>query len=146
MVATSISSQPSVVLVIDSDPGIQREMRDRLVSLGYSARSVDDCESALGIVSTTPPDLVLLTGRIHRNEAGDGLQAELSRWGIPLLDLLSPDTATLSTNPLSADAPDTDAVPIIEDADLKLRVDIALQSRTLQTALMTENVRLAAER
>jgi diguanylate cyclase (GGDEF)-like protein len=146
MVATSISSQPSVVLVIDPDPGIQREMRDRLVSLGYSARSVDDCESALGIVSTTPPDLVLLTGRIQRNEAWDGLQAELTRWGIPLLDLLSPDTATLSTNPLSADPPDTDAVPVIEDADLKLRVDIALQSRTLQTALMTENVRLAAER
>jgi len=146
MVATSISSQPSVVLVIDPDPAVQREVRDRLVSLGYSARSVDDYESALGIVSTTPPDLVLLTGRIQPNQSWDGLQSELARWGIPLLDLGSLDSDTFSTRPLSTDLADGGALRAIEDADLKLRVDTALQSRTLQTALMTENVRLAAER
>jgi two-component system, cell cycle response regulator len=146
MVATSVSSQPSVVLVIDPDPAIQRDMRDRLVALGYSARSVDDYESALGVVSATPPDLILLTGNNPRSEAWSELQAELGRWGIPMLDLGATDANKLSTSPLPEDPAFLPAMPDIEDEELKLRVDTALQSRTLQDALMTENVRLAAER
>src|SRR5438552_1022708 len=146
MVATSVRSQPSVVLVIDPDPAIQRDMRDRLVALGYSARSVDDYESALGVVSATPPDLILLTGNNPRSEAWSELQAELGRWGIPMLDLGATDANKLSTSPLPEDPAFLPAMPDIEDEELKLRVDTALQSRTLQNALMTENVRLAAER
>jgi len=135
-----------MVLVIDPDPAIQREMRDRLIALGYSARSVDDYDSALSVVFTTPPDLVLLTGNNPDGEDSTNLHAELSRWGIPLLDLGPGETGTLDTNPLP-DAPQrASSRPAIEDTDLKLRVDTALQTRTLQTALMTENVRLAAER
>src|SRR6476661_3707243 len=115
MVATSQSSQPAVVLVIDPDPSIQRDVRDRLVALGYSARSVDDYESALGVVSTTPPDLVLLTGNSPRSEAWNGLQTELGRWGIPMLDLGANDASSLSTSPLPDDPAFSPALPIIED-------------------------------
>src|SRR3954452_12697358 len=120
MVATSQRSQLPVVLVIDPDPDIQRDMRDRLVALGYSARSVDDYESALGVVTATPPDLVLLTGNSTRSEAWDGLQTELSRWGIPMLDLGSTDASSLSTSPLPDDPAFLPVLPIIEDSDLKL--------------------------
>ena len=53
----------SMVLVVDPDPSNQRALRDRLLRLGYSARSADDDASALEIVSSTPPDVVLVPDR-----------------------------------------------------------------------------------
>ena len=54
------SSQPAMVLVVDADPDNQRALRDRLLRLGYTARSADDHQSAFVIVSSTPPDVALV--------------------------------------------------------------------------------------
>jgi len=115
--------------MIDPDPARQHEVRNKLVAMGYTVRSVDDYESALGIVGSTPPDVVVVSGVTSQAEGRDDLQVELKRWGVPLLDLQAP-----------ADEAE------IDEQELKLRVDAALQTRTLQQALMAENARLSAER
>jgi diguanylate cyclase (GGDEF)-like protein len=147
MLASSFSrSKSAVILVIDPDPESQRRTRERLMEMGYSARSVDDYQSALDVVATTPPDVVLLSGRSTRSSGWEELQTELKRWGIPILTLgMSEETGHLATSPLpGVHAPEVH--PAWNDKDLKLRLDAALQSRTLQEALMTENARLTAER
>lgn len=142
MLASSYSkSRPAVVLVIDPDPESQRQTRERLLEMGYTARSVDDYESALDVVATTPPDVVLLSNKSPGGAGWNELQTDLKRWGIPILTLgMSEDTGQLATGPMA------EIHPAWNDKDLKLRLDAALQSRTLQEALMTENARLTAER
>jgi two-component system, cell cycle response regulator len=139
VVSSSRGSQPSVVLVIDPDPARQRQMRDRLMALGYTARSVDDYDAALQLIANTPPDAVLLAGQAARGEGWNALQTQLNTWGIPLVDLGQRDDA----QPVDGQQ---QAPPAFDDKALKLRVDAALQARTLQDALMTENARLSAER
>ena len=134
---SSVHSQPALVLVVDADPTNQRTMRDKLLRLGYTARSADDHQSAVAIIAATPPDVVLLPGYADYNEGWNELQPQLDSWGIPVLRL-SPPSATSTT-----------VLPeILEmgDADLKLRVDSALEQRNLYKALVIENARLAAER
>src|SRR5947199_10007191 len=94
--STTTGSQPAMVLVVDADPSNQRALRDRLLRLGYTARSADDDQSALAIVSATPPDVVLLPGQADVGEGWAGLQQQLDTWGIPVLKLtaLSDDTQT----------------------------------------------------
>jgi diguanylate cyclase (GGDEF)-like protein len=111
---------------VDPDPTRQRETRDRLVILGYSVRSADDYEAAIGVINVTPPDVVVVNGLPTEGEQWNKLQGELNKWGLPMM---------------------TFGVPLDEDdKSLKLRVDAALQSRTLQDALLIENARLTAER
>jgi diguanylate cyclase (GGDEF)-like protein len=130
---SSVSSQPALVLVVDPDPASQRTLRDRLLRLGYTARSVDDHQSALEIIAATPPDVVLLPGNADRSEGWGALQTQLDNWGIPVLRLGEPAPRPAPT----ADPGDT---------DLKLRVESALQTRNLYKALVLENARLSAER
>ena len=130
IVSSSARAKSAVILVVDPDPIRQRETRDRLVILGYSVRSADDYSAALGVVEVTPPDIVVVCGLPTQGEDWNSLQSELNKWGVPMMAL----EGTLV-------AP-TDA----DDMELKLRVDAALQARTLQDALMTENARLSAER
>src|SRR3954453_7699811 len=129
LVSSLAQTRSAVVLMIDPDPARQHEVRNKLVAMGYTVRSVDDYESALGIVGSTPPDVVVVSGVTSQAEGRDDLQVELKRWGVPLLDLQAP-----------ADEAE------IDEQELKLRVDAALQTRTLQQALMAENARLSAER
>lgn len=137
--STSSGPKQAMVLVIDPDPSVQREMRERLTGLGYTARAVDDFGAAMPVVASTPPDVVLVSGNSSKGEGWNDLQSELNHWGIPLLDFTDL-TDPMSTSPLP------EAPPRMQMDELKLRVDAALQSRTLQDALMTENARLAAER
>lgn len=143
MISTTSSTGPkqSVVLVIDPDPANQRRMRDNLMNMGYTARTVDDYGAALNVISSTPPDVVVVSGHLAEGKSWDDLQAELNRWGIPCINL-SEGLDPLSTGLL----PDVSPASQTATADLKLRIDAALRARTLQDALMTENARLAAER
>lgn len=135
----SVSSTSAVVLIIDAEPANQRSLRDRLVRLGYIARSTDDCESAAIILESTPPDVVLLTGATSHGRGWTALQDQLDNWGIPVLDL-----AGDAENNAARVAPST--LPDISDIDLRERLEAALQSRRLHETLVTENARLAAER
>jgi diguanylate cyclase (GGDEF)-like protein len=135
---SSVSSQPAMVLVVDPDPGNQRALRDRLLKLGYTARSADDHLSAYTIVSSTPPDVLLLPGQADLDEGWRELQQQLDSWGIPVLKLTAPGSNT-STQLL-------DTLSEISDSDLKMRVEGALRSRSLLKALAVENARLEAER
>ena len=141
MITTPSHTGPkqSVVLVIDPDPANQRRMRDNLMNMGYVARSVDDYGAALNIISSTPPDVVLVTGHPTRRESLSDLHTELNKWGIPIINL---DDAVdpLSTGFLP------EATPSTKIADLRLRIDAALRARSLQDTLLTENARLSAER
>jgi diguanylate cyclase (GGDEF)-like protein len=130
---TPVSSQPALVLVVDPDPASQRSLRDRLLRLGYTARSVDDHQSAIEIIGSTPPDVVLVPGNADRTEGWGALQTQLDNWGIPVLRLGDP-----APRPTPAADPN--------DTDLRLRVESALQSRNLYKALVLENARLTAER
>lgn len=130
LVSPLAPTKTAVVLVIDPDPTRQRETRDRLVLLGYTVRSADDYEAALGIIEATPPDVVVVSGLLDEGDGWNTLQMELNRWGVPLMDL----------NPIEG------APTELDDRDLKLRIDAAVQARTLQDALLTENARLSAER
>lgn len=138
-IPSSTGPKQAVILVIDADPVGQRTVRERLTNLGYSARSVDDYSSALTVLASTPPDAVILAHPAKPGEAWDSLQVELNKWGIPVITLDAPEDP-MSTGFLP------DATPKGQSADLKLRVDAALRSRTLQETLLTENARLAAER
>lgn len=129
----SVESQTAVVLVIDPDPIKQRALRDRLVRLGYTARSADDADSAQAIVEATPPDVVIATHNTAQAEGWIDLQNNLSSWGIPLLTLEEDALPTVSAESL-------------DDEDLRALIIDALKSRKLQDALSTENARLAAER
>lgn len=130
-VSSSGSSQPAVVLIIDPEPLNQRAMRDQLMRLGYSARSADDYESAAAILEATPPDVVLLTGVTGTGEGWNDLQTQIDNWGLPVLKLAESGAQ---------------ALPTISDAELRMRLDAALQSRKLHETLVMENARLAAER
>lgn len=129
----SVEPQTAVVLIIDSDPTNQRALRDRLMRLGYTARSADDADSAQAIVEATPPDVVVATPSTAQAEGWLGLQTNLDNWGIPLL--------TLERDALSTEEPAD-----LPDEDLRALIGSALKSRKLQDALSTENARLAAER
>lgn len=131
-VSSTGSSQPAVVLIIDPEPVNQRAMRDQLLRLGYTARSADDYESAAAILEATPPDVVLLLSKVTEGESWRELQAHLDNWGVPLLQL--------------SDKSDPSAAPQISDAELRMRLESALQSRKLHETLVMENARLAAER
>jgi diguanylate cyclase (GGDEF)-like protein len=135
---TTASSPAAMVLVVDPDPSNQRALRDRLLRLGYSARSADDDASALDIVSATPPDVVLVPGEADHSKGWPELQKQLDNWGIPVLKL----TARAG----NTDTNLADIIAQISDADLKLRVESALGSRSLLKALVVENARLEAER
>ncbi len=137
VVPFSVGSQTAMVLVVDPDPASQREMRSRLMSLGYTARLADDYESAAAIVSATPPDVILALGQHAQGKGWSDLQAQLNSWGIPVVRLAERDE---EANTLES------AASKISDADLKLRLDAALQTRSLQGALLIENARLSAER
>jgi diguanylate cyclase (GGDEF)-like protein len=130
IIPTTTRAKVAVLLLIDPDPARQRETRDRLVVLGYTVRSADDYEAAIGAVHVTPPDVVLVSGLPSEGDSWNNLQTELSKWGVPVVSLGSA----------------SEALRDVDDKELKLRLDVALQSRTLQDALMTENARLAAER
>jgi len=135
--------ESAVVLVIDPNPESQRTLRDRLTAMGYTARSVDDYDSAVQILTITPPDVVLVSGQEAQGEgdAWNELQTQLNQWGIPLLDLGQPSEGEDATT-----GPLVERRSTLRTGELKMRVDAAVQSRTLQDALMTENARLAAER
>jgi diguanylate cyclase (GGDEF)-like protein len=139
MPRSSVSSSSAVVLVVDPDPMNQRRMRDRLVRLGYAARTADDYESAQAIVEATPPDIVLVMGSAQdqdqeKAQGWETLSAKLSTWGIPVVRLA----------PIAGQVKDTEVV-YVSDNDLKMRVDAALLTRKTQDALIVENSRLAAE-
>ena len=141
MPGSLVSSQSAMVLVIDPEPASQRVMRDRLVALGYTARSADDYESAMEIVAATPPDVILVPGQAGDGEGWSQLKAQINTWGIPLVKLGEAATeGTTATGPLP------ELAETITDDDLKARLDNALLSRNLQEALVIENARLAAER
>lgn len=125
-----------MVLVVDADPTNQRALRDRLLKLGYTARSADDHQSAFSIVSATPPDVLLLPGQADTIEGWGDLQMQLDNWGIPVLKLMHTGTADVMAEALAA----------ITDSDLQMRVEDALRSRSLLKALAVENARLEAER
>ncbi len=129
----SQGSNSAVVLVVDPDPMNQRALRDRLVRLGYTARSADDADSAQAIVEATPPDVVIATHSSTTAEDWPALEINLGNWGIPYFEL---EEADLSS----------DAAAGFEDNDLRERIREALRSRKLQDALVAENTRLAAER
>lgn len=129
----SVGSHTAVVLIIDPDPINQRALRDKLVRLGYTARSADDADSAQAIVEATPPDVVIATHNTAQGEGWQGLQANLGNWGVPMLTL-------------EQDALPTDSAAGLEDEALRNLIIEALKSRKMQDALVTENARLAAER
>jgi len=139
MPASSVSSQSAAVLVIDPDPLNQRAMRDQLMRLGYTARSTDDYESALAVLEATPPDVVLVVSLPTPGEAWDELQTNVKGWGIPIVTLTGPGDG-FTVRDLSA--PDQ----VVQDVDLRARLDSALQSRQVHEALVMENARLSAER
>jgi diguanylate cyclase (GGDEF)-like protein len=138
-VSSAVSSQSAVVLIIDPEPENQRTMRDRLMRLGYTARSTDDFESATAILEATPPDVVMITGISQSAEEVGTIQPQLNRWGIPVVNLsVDANGAATKVSPGS--------LPTLSDAELKMRLDAALQSRKLHETLAMENARLAAER
>ena len=130
LISSLAHSKSAVVLMIDSDAVRQRQVRDKLVAMGYAVRSVDDFESALGIIENTPPDVVLVGEQEGDAKGWNNLQSGLNQWGVP----------TINLEQVMSQAGD------INESELKLRVDAAVQSRTLQDALMAENARLSAER
>ncbi|MEA2573583.1 MAG: two-component system, cell cycle response regulator [Chloroflexia bacterium] len=129
----SQGSNSAVVLVVDPDPMNQRALRDRLVRLGYTARSADDADSAQAIVEATPPDVVIATYSSTQAEDWPDLQTNLGNWGIPYVAFEEADMTSESSAG-------------VEDGDLRERIREALRSRKLQDALVAENTRLAAER
>ncbi|MBF6612032.1 MAG: diguanylate cyclase [Chloroflexi bacterium] len=139
MLASSVSTQSVIVLVIDPEPVNQRTMRDQLVRLGYAARLADDYESARSIVEATPPDIVLVPGLTAYGKGWSELQTQLNSWGIPLLKLGEGRKGAI-TGPLTPPAIS------IGDADLKMRLEDAVKSRDMFKALVIENTRLSAER
>ncbi len=131
MAGTSPKGSQTVVLIIDPDPLYQRALRDRLLRLGYTARSVDDTEAAQAVLEATPPDLVIASGLTTQADSWGDLQTNLNTWGIPLL-ALEEDAAQIASSP--------------DEEALRAQVSEALSSRKLQDALAAENARLAAER
>jgi two-component system cell cycle response regulator len=119
--------QTATVLVIDPDPVNQRTMRNRLMFMGYSARTADDYESALAVLEATPPDVILLVSPIEEGEKWDELHEQLTQWSIPYIQLGEADTK-------------------IGDGELNSRISGALRSRQAHEALAMENARLSAER
>jgi diguanylate cyclase (GGDEF)-like protein len=137
---TSVSSQPALVLVVDTDPANQRTMRDRLMRLGFTARSADDHQTAMEILTATPPDVVLLPGQTDLISGWNDLQSQLDNWGIPVLKLAPPVEGDITSTRLLPE------VAEMTDADLKLRLEGALRARNVYKTLVVENARLSAER
>jgi diguanylate cyclase (GGDEF)-like protein len=102
-------------------------MRNRLLFMGHTARSADDYESALAVLESTPPDVVLLISPVEEGEGWDELRTQLGQWSIPYVELNDPD-------------------PKLTDTDLDTRISSALRSRQVHEALAMENARLSAER
>jgi diguanylate cyclase (GGDEF)-like protein len=127
MLANPTGPLSAAILVIDPDPLNQRKLRDQLMRLGHTARSADDCGTALDIMEETPPDVVIFVSPVERDESWTELQEQLLNWNVPALELNDPE-------------------PQISDDELRERVTSALSSRQSHEALLMENARLAAER
>ena len=132
MVASStVSSQPSMILIIDPDPVNQRQLRDRLAGIGYAARSVDDYNAAIEVVNTTPPDVILLTAQMGASAGWDTLQTRLNQWGIPVVNLGQADDDFSSGEVAEVES---EMPTAITDDGLRSRVEGALRPNLARCA------------
>lgn len=140
------------VLVVEDDKGLQKYLSELLLDNGYSVKLADDGIIALQIISTTPPDIVILDLNLP-TMGGEAVISEIHKkyQELPVIILTAKDSVTDIVQGLNLGADDYMTKPFIADeflARIKARLrrsqgesDSTLQVDTLKLNTTTLEVK-----
>jgi putative two-component system response regulator len=126
-----ITADSPAILVVEDDPSNRVLLRHWLASEGYQVTTADDGESAVRIVATTRPDLVLLDvglPRLDGLEVTRRLRGDLRLATLPILLLTGRTTEADVVAGLNAGADDFIRKPVARP-ELLARIHSALRLR-----------------
>jgi two-component system cell cycle response regulator len=131
--ATEQGNSP-LVLIVDDHPDNVEVLQARLNALGYRTACASDGETALKMVATSPPDLILLDvmmPRMDGNEVARRIKADKSLPFIPIIMQTALDSTQSKVVGLDSGADDYVTKPI-NYAELQARMGAALRVKALQ--------------
>ncbi len=151
------------ILVVEDDPGLQKYLKEMLISNDYSVVTSSDGISALSTINRTPPDLVILDLGLP-NLSGESVMAEVRKKhpNLPVVILTAKDTVSDIVQNLNMGADDYMTKPFVADELLarikarlrslnegnhsKLKVgDLELDSQTLEVKRGSKTIQLTPQ-
>ncbi len=133
-----------LILIVDDHPDNVEVLRVRLDALGYRTATAADGESALQMVSESPPDLILLDvmmPRMDGNEVARRIKNDKSLPYIPIIMQTALDTTQSKVAGLDSGADDYITKPI-NYAELQARMTASLRIKALQDQVAAKNAEL----
>lgn len=124
------------ILVVEDEPLIAMDIRQRLLRLGYNVTAIaDSAETALEAVEQFLPDLVLMDIQLYGDRDGIDTAAEIQeRFKLPVVYLTAhADSATLEQAKLTR--PFGYIVKPFENHDLTTAIEIALSRHQAEVAI-----------
>ena len=96
MTTRNHNSQPvtrifMTVLIIEDSVSFALELEIKLVKLGHKvlAPAIDNAQEALGVIRSTPPDLIILDIHLNGQERGTELAERIKHFAIPIIFMTS---------------------------------------------------------
>lgn len=126
-----------MILIVDDHPDNVEVLKVRLEALGYRTVTASDGESALELVSESPPDLILLDvmmPQMDGNEVARRIKGDKSLPFIPIIMQTALDTTQSKVDGLDSGADDYITKPI-NYAELQARMTASLRIKALQDKL-----------
>jgi two-component system, cell cycle response regulator len=126
-----------MILIVDDHPDNVEVLKVRLEALGYRTVTASDGESALELVSESPPDLILLDvmmPQMDGNEVARRIKGNKSLPYIPIIMQTALDTTQSKVDGLDSGADDYITKPI-NYAELQARMTASLRIKALQDKL-----------
>lgn len=137
-------SMTHTVLVVEDDKGLQKYLQELLLDNGYSVTLADDGIIALQILSTTPPDIVILDLNLP-TMGGEAVIGEIHKKykEIPVIILTAKDSVTDVVQGLNLGADDYMTKPFIADEFLaRIKARLRRSSGENETILTVDDLSL----
>jgi diguanylate cyclase (GGDEF)-like protein len=137
--------RPAHILIVDDHPDNVEVLRARLTACGYEVSSAHDGETALRLVESSPPDLILLDvmmPRMDGNEVARRIKGNTALPYIPIIMQTALDSTANKVEGLGAGADDYITKPI-NFAELEARVHSKLRIKELHDQLDRSKAALA---
>lgn len=126
----------TVVLIVEDEPLIARDLARTLVRLGYQvAQTASSAGEALRAMATRPPALVLMDINLEGELDGIATAATIRRrWQVPIVYLTShSDDATLAR--AKATGPHGYLIKPFNERDLRITIEVALHKHELDAEI-----------
>lgn len=151
------------ILVVEDDPGLQKYLKEMLISNDYSVMTSSDGISALSTIDRIPPDLVILDLGLP-NLSGESVMVEVRKKhpDLPVVILTAKDSISDIVQNLNMGADDYMTKPFVADellariktrlrslndgSNLKLKVgDLELDNQTLEVRRGSKQIQLTPQ-